>query len=182
MARLSTFPRSPIASTPLTRPTLALSATLTLLLAAIATPSAWAWVDPSTGLERPTNVTRRAEIPAKNWQPGHRGVDLGLRPGSPVVAAGGGEVAFVGTVAGVEVVSIVHPGGLRTTYQPVRGAVSVGQRVAEGQPIGTLSRAHTSFTGTHEGLHWGALTGPDTYIDPLTLLAHPKIRLKPLDA
>ena len=32
----------------------------------------------------------------------------------------------------------VDHGSVRTTYQPVRGAVSVGQQVAEGQPIGTL--------------------------------------------
>ena len=87
--------------------------------------TALAWVDPATGLPHPTNVTRRAEIPEKNWLPGHRGVDLAARPGAPVRAAGGGTVAFVGVVADTPVVSIdhppseTHPEGLRTTYQPV---------------------------------------------------------------
>ncbi|QYH19546.1 M23 family metallopeptidase [Corynebacterium aquatimens] len=155
---------------------------LCLALAASGAPApASAWVDPSTGLAHPTNVTRRAEIPEKNWQPGHRGVDLGLRPGDPVRAAGAGEVAYVGVVVGVPVVSVVHPSGLRTTYQPVDSRARVGDQVAEGQVIGALSRARPPHHGPHEGLHWGALTGPDTYIDPLSLLAPPRIRLKPVD-
>lgn len=147
-------------------------------------PAAAAWVDPSTGAVFPTHVTRRAEIPERNWQPGHRGVDLALRPGGAVLAAGGGTVAFAGTVAGVPVVSIDHPGGLRTTYQPVHASVRVGDAVDEGQPIGTLARtasAASASAGDHDGLHWGARTGPDAYIDPLSLLKPPQIRLKPLD-
>lgn len=147
-------------------------------------PPAAAWVDPSTGAVFPTHVTRRAEIPEHNWQPGHRGVDLALRPGGAILAAGGGTVAFAGAVAGVPVVSIDHPGGLRTTYQPVHASVRVGDAVDEGQPIGTLARtvsAASASAGDHDGLHWGARTGPDAYIDPLSLLEPPQIRLKPLD-
>lgn len=150
-------------------------------IAVFAAPAAAAWVDPSTGAAHPTRVTRRAEIPERNWQPGHRGVDLALRPGGEVLAAGGGTVAFAGTVAGSPVVSIDHPGGLRTTYQPVHASVRVGDAVDEGEPIGTLARTGSFRAGEHDGLHWGARTGPDTYIDPLTLLEPPRIRLKPLD-
>lgn len=150
-------------------------------IAVFAAPAAAAWVDPSTGAAHPTRVTRRAEIPERNWQPGHRGVDLALRPGREVLAAGDGTVAFAGTVAGSPVVSIDHPGGLRTTYQPVHASVRVGDAVDEGEPIGTLARTGSFRAGEHDGLHWGARTGPDTYIDPLTLLEPPRIRLKPLD-
>ena len=149
--------------------------------------TALAWVDPATGLPHPTNVTRRAEIPEKNWLPGHRGVDLAARPGAPVRAAGGGTVAFVGVVADTPVVSIdpppseTHPEGLRTTYQPVHSSVTVGQTVEEGQVVGTLARTAPAFSGEHDGLHWGVRTGPDVYIDPLTLLDAPRIRLKPVN-
>lgn len=143
-------------------------------------PAANAWVDPTTGLSHPTRVTRRAEIPEQNWRPGHRGVDLALRRGDDVRAAGDGEVAFVGVVAGTPVVSIAHSNGLRTTYQPVDARVTLGEQVSEGQTIGTLARTTSQFAREHSGLHWGALTGPDAYIDPLTLLDAPRIRLKPL--
>lgn len=147
--------------------------------------TALAWVDPTTGLSHPTHVTRRAEIPEKNWHPGHRGVDLAARPGAPVMASGGGTVAFVGVVAGTPVISIDHPPseiypeGLRTTYQPVNSSLSVGDSVDEGQVIGTLARPVPAHSGEHDGLHWGVRTGPDAYIDPLTLLDAPRIRLKP---
>lgn len=143
---------------------------------------AWAWVDPAAGTPHPREVARPASIPEQNWKPGHRGVDLPLRIGAPVLAAGDGTIAFAGSVAGAPVVTIDHAGGVRTTYQPVRTNLQVGEKVREGDVIGVLARASTRFAGEHEGLHWGALTGPDTYIDPLRLLEPPRIRLKPVDA
>ena len=152
----------------------------TALFLLTATPAA-AWVDPAAGTPQSRGVSRAADIPEQNWKPGHRGVDLPLPIGHPVLAAGDGVVAFVGSVAGTPVLAIDHPGGIRTTYQPVRSDLAVGDAVREGQPVGTLTRAPTSFSGSHDGLHWGALMGKDSYIDPLTLLEPPQIRLKPVD-
>lgn len=160
----------------------ALGALGVLALSAVCPPAvALAWIDPSTGLDHPTRVTRRAEIPEQNWQRGHRGVDLALPPGADVRAAAGGVVAFAGSVAGTPTVAIDHAGGIRTTYQPVNASVQVGDIVAEGGIIGTVSPQPVSpRAGNHDGLHWGAKTGPDSYIDPLTLLRSPQIRLKPV--
>jgi len=141
-------------------------------------PPAWAYVDPVTGEAHASNVTRRADIPEKNWLPGHRGVDLAARTGQTIVSAEDGVVAFTGVVAGVPVVSVDHAGGIRTTYQPVHATVKVGDRVTEGDPIGRMAPP----VGDHAGLHWGALTGKDSYINPLSLLDAPPIRLKPVDA
>ena len=138
---------------------------------------AWAYVDPTTGAPSATRVTRGADIPEKNWMPGHRGVDLAARPGQDILAAEDGVVAFVGVIVGVPVISIDHADGIRTTYQPVFPSVTVGDAVREGQPIGRMA----SPNGDHDGLHWGAKTGPDSYINPLTLLDAPTIRLKPVD-
>lgn len=117
-----------------------------------------------------------AAIPEHNWQKGHRGVDLALAVGDDVRAASSGRVAFVGSVAGTPTVSIEHPDGIRTTYTPVFARVNEGEEVAEREVIGTLA---PSARG-HAGLHWGALTGPDAYINPLSLLDAPVIRLKPV--
>lgn len=139
-------------------------------------PPATAYVDPASGKPSPARVLRGFEAPEQKWSPGHRGVDMALAVGSPVVAAEDGVVAFVGTVAGKPVVSISHADGVRTTYQPVHGAVKQGQEVREGQVIGRLGNPVDGYPG----LHWGALIAKDTYIDPLTLLDMPVIRLKPL--
>ena len=133
-----------------------------------------AYVDPASGKPSPARVLRGFDAPEQKWSPGHRGVDMALSVGSPVVAAEDGEVAFVGTVAGKPVVSIDHADGVRTTYQPVHGSVKQGQKVREGQVIGRLGNPVDGYPG----LHWGALIAKDTYIDPLTLLDMPVIRLK----
>src|SRR4029453_11398042 len=74
-------------------------------------------------------VLRVFDAPSPNWNRGHRGVDLAGVPGQPVYAAGAGTVVFAGELAGRTLVSIAHPGGLRTTYEPMRPSVRVGQLV-----------------------------------------------------
>ncbi|WIM66879.1 M23 family metallopeptidase [Corynebacterium breve] len=150
---------------------------LVVLLCLLCPPLLVGYVDPSTGLPHATQVLRGADIPEKKWLPGHRGVDLALEVGAEVVASDDGIVAFAGRVAGTPVVSIDHADGIRTTYQPVHAVVAQGDEVAVGQVVGKL--AHP--VDGHPGLHWGARTGPDEYLNPLTLLDRPVIRLKPLD-
>lgn len=125
-------------------------------------------------------VLERFSPPAQRWLAGHRGVDLALPAGSPVMASYEGVVAFSGVVATKPVVSIDHsyPPGLRTTYEPVVGIVKAGQSVKTGQVIGVLQAGHRS--DGRDALHWGARFGRDRYIDPLSLLRRPRIVLKPL--
>ncbi len=139
------------------------------------TPPVQAYVSPATGLPRAGTVLRAFDKPEHNWLAGHRGVDLALGVGADVLSAGGGVVAFVGTVVGTPTVSIDHPDGIRTTYQPVHGRVSMDEIVEEGQVIGSLGNPTTPYPG----LQWGARF-EDEYANPLGLLPAPTIRLKPL--
>jgi murein DD-endopeptidase MepM/ murein hydrolase activator NlpD len=131
-------------------------------------------------LPAPHPVTRPFQPPPQPWLPGHRGVDLGAIPTEVVGAAGAGVVAFAGWVAGVGVVSIDHPGGLRTTYEPVTPLVRAGQRVRAGDPIGVLLAGHQGCP-VAACLHWGLRRG-STYLDPLALLGYARVRLLPLAA
>ncbi|MGY1746613.1 M23 family metallopeptidase [Blastococcus sp. SYSU D00695] len=131
------------------------------------------WGAPLPGPE----VTRPFEAPASPYGPGHRGVDLAGAPGAVVVAAGDGVVAFAGSVAGRPVVSVDHPGGLRTTYEPVAATVGAGQAVVRGAPLGTLTAGHAGCPAA-ACLHWGLRRG-ETYLDPLSLLRPPRVRLLP---
>jgi murein DD-endopeptidase MepM/ murein hydrolase activator NlpD len=127
-------------------------------------------------------VTRVFDAPAPNWNRGHRGVDLAATPGQAVYAAAAGTVVFAGELAGRPLVSIAHPGGLRTSYEPVKPSVRVGQVVGEGAVIGELQPGHAGCPAA-ACLHWGAMWGPAAradYVDPLGLLASTPIRLKPL--
>lgn len=128
-------------------------------------------------------VLRWFDAPSPDWRRGHRGVDLAGAAGQPVYAAGSGSVIFAGLLAGRPVVSLAHPGGLHTSYEPVRAAVRVGHRVAAGSVIGELVAGHPGC-GATACLHWGAMWGPAAradYVDPLGLLASTPIRLKPLE-
>ena len=133
---------------------------------------------PVTGDSGEGDVLRAFDPPPLPWLPGHRGVDLAAETGAPVRAAGAGTVAFAGMVAGRPVVSIQHPDGLRTTYEPVTPTVQAGDAVDQGAVIGRLSDA-----GSHcepSCLHWGVRTGTDAYLDPLLLVgAEVVIRLYP---
>ncbi|RVW09860.1 M23 family metallopeptidase [Prescottella agglutinans] len=125
-------------------------------------------------------VVRAFEKPAQNWLPGHRGVDLAAAPGQSVLAAGAGTVVFAGTVAGKPVVSVDHPGGLRTTYEPVRAAVTAGRRVDRGTVLGTVVAGHPECAAA-ACLHWG-LRRDREYLDPLPLIRAVPIRLLPTGA
>jgi len=94
--------------------------------------------------------------------------------------AAAGTVVFVGVVAGRGVVSVAHPGGLRTTYEPVNATVVVGAQVARGDPIGRLQPGHPGCP-VAACLHWG-LRRDDVYLDPLALLGLGRVRLLPLGA
>jgi murein DD-endopeptidase MepM/ murein hydrolase activator NlpD len=127
-------------------------------------------------------VVRDFDAPSPDWHPGHRGVDLAGVPGQAVYAAAGAVVVAAGLVAGRPVVSLAHPGGLHTSYEPVRAAVQVGQRVTGGTVIGELIAGHPRCRAA-ACLHWGAMWGPASaadYVDPVGLLKSTPIRLKPL--
>ncbi len=127
-------------------------------------------------------VTRTFDAPKPDWRRGHRGVDLAGVPGQQVYAAGPGTVVFAGLLAGRAVVSVQHPGGLRTSYEPVEASVRPGQSVAAGSPLGRLTPGHPGCPAL-ACLHWGAMWGSAQradYVDPLGLLAVTPIRLKPL--
>ncbi|BBX22080.1 hypothetical protein MTER_14910 [Mycolicibacter terrae] len=131
---------------------------------------------------RPRPVVVRAfDAPRPDWQRGHRGVDLAGAAGQPVYAAGSATVVFAGLSGGVPVVSLAHPGGLRTSYQPVSSSVRPGRPVTATTVIGVLNPGHPGCGGA-ACLHWGAMWGPAShadYVDPLGLLASTPIRLKP---
>ncbi|GGQ58107.1 murein hydrolase activator EnvC family protein [Couchioplanes azureus] len=151
---------------------------MTSLLALVLFLPLLSWTDfrwPVPGAE----IVRRFDPPPQPWLAGHRGVDLAAEPSAPVRSAGAGTVVFAGSVAGRGVVSIAHPGGLRTTYEPLTATSSrAGDPVTAGQVIGTLARGHPGCPAP-ACLHWGLRHGAD-YLDPLVLLGLGRVRLLPL--
>jgi len=121
-------------------------------------------------------IARPFDPPPQPWLPGHRGVDIQAPAGSPVRAVMGGVVWFAGMVASRPLVSIAHPNGTRTTYEPVQPHVSAGDAVVAGDVIGTLLAGHSGCRNAC--LHWGLRQG-EVYLDPLSLFGTGRIRLLP---
>ncbi|MFI5907218.1 M23 family metallopeptidase [Dactylosporangium sp. NPDC051541] len=128
-------------------------------------------------LDGPVTVTRGFQPPSDRYAAGHRGVDLAGVDGQTVRSAGPGTVLFAGMVGGRPAVSVAHANGMRTTYAPVEPSVVRGQKVSAGTPIGRLRPGHCPAGVC---LHWGLRTSDDVYLDPMSLLRPPRVRLYPI--
>ena len=138
---------------------LAWAAAVLLLQPSAATAATPGYLRPVRG-----PIIRHFEPPPTPYAAGHRGLDMAVPIGTPVVASNAGVVAFAGAVAGELFVSIDHPDGIRTTYSYL-AAVSVakGDVLARGQQVALSGPGHAGSTQPH--LHFGMRIG-DGYLDP----------------
>lgn len=117
------------------------------------------WVWPTA----PVQVLRPFVAPAHAYGPGHRGIDVRA---DAVRSPADGRVAFVGRVAGRDIVTIDHGDGLVTTLEPVVTELVVGDVVARAGPVGQVSpEGHTSPRTLHFGVRYDG-----EYVNPLRLL------------
>jgi murein DD-endopeptidase MepM/ murein hydrolase activator NlpD len=109
-------------------------------------------------------IVRHFEPPPTPYTAGHRGLDMAVTIGTPVMASAAGTVAFAGQVGGSLFVSIDHADGLRSTYSFLSSVlVSKGTVVPQGYLIGRSGPGHPDETTPC--LHFGLRRG-DTYLDP----------------
>ncbi|GGC67826.1 M23 family metallopeptidase [Hoyosella rhizosphaerae] len=106
----------------------------------------------------------------QRWGTLHGGIDIAAPIGTPIVAAGDGEVIDSGPAAGFGLwVRIRHDDGTVTVYgHNDTNMVSVGQRVQAGQQIATVGNRGFS-TGPH--VHFEVWINGDQKIDPIGWLA-----------
>ena len=133
----------------------------------------WRWP-----LSPPPAVLRRFVVGPHRWSPGHRGVDLAATATGLIYAPADGVVTFARSVVDRPVLVISHAGGIRTAYEPVLSAVPSGTPVTQGTVVGRLV-ASTGHCPPRPCLHWSARRA-DRYVDPLSLLATPRIALLPV--
>lgn len=123
-------------------------------------------------------VVHPFEPPTARWGAGHRGVDLAAVPGQRLLSPRPAAIAFAGTVAGVPAISLDHPDGTRTTYQPAVTAHEVGSPINQGEAFAVVVPG-ASHCAPQTCLHWGLRRGKE-YLNPLTLVEVVRIRLLPL--
>jgi murein DD-endopeptidase MepM/ murein hydrolase activator NlpD len=119
-------------------------------------------------LSRPVDVT-----PGDGFGPRgarfHTGIDYSAPRGTPVAAAGAGDVTYAGELAGGwgRVITIAHGADVRTMYAHLSAIrVRIGQRVDAGETIGRVGSSGNA-SGTH--LHFEVRVR-GAAVDPLTAL------------
>ncbi len=101
--------------------------------------------------------------PPKPWMAGNRGIEYATTDGEVVRAIGAGRVRWVGMVARRGVITLEHPGGLRSSLVGVRAVlVRAGGSVAVGQPLAVAAGP----------IHLGVRRG-ERYLDPASLWGRP---------
>lgn len=139
------------------------------------------FVPPVSGQEKPAprpgaehavplygDLLRVFDAPEDPFAPGHRGVDIGAPPGSPVYASAAGVVTFAGSVAGNLTVTVDHGTGLLTTYSFLgETRVARGASVERGVVVGTVGRGHVG-SSLPPHVHLSARRD-GFYFDPLEL-------------
>jgi murein DD-endopeptidase MepM/ murein hydrolase activator NlpD len=120
----------------------------------------WAWPVPA-----PHAVARPFVAPATTYGRGHRGIDIRAPAGTLVRAPASGTVHFAGVVVDRPVVSISHPGGVLSSFEPVQPLVVAGEAVQRGDVIGLLLAGHCAASC----LHLGARIDGE-YVNPLLFL------------
>jgi murein DD-endopeptidase MepM/ murein hydrolase activator NlpD len=117
------------------------------------------------------------DLPKEIFASGHRGVDYLSTFGTPVVAAADGVITHAGVIANRSTISVTH-NELRTTYEPVKPIVKMGDFVKQGEIIGYLQQ-----TGSHcfpkSCLHFGLKQGKN-YLNPIITNSRKYPRLLPL--
>lgn len=134
------------------------------LVLAVAGPSRaddpqWRWP-----ADEPRSIIRPFIAPETPYSAGHRGIDI-RAPSGVVYAPAGGVVHFAGVVVDRPVLSIRHPDGLLSSYEPVTTTLVEGDAVIRGDVIGTVEPGHCSSLCLHFGVR---LNGE--YVSPLNFL------------
>lgn len=113
-------------------------------------------------------IVQAYAAPPSPYAAGHRGIDLAVEPGTPVVAPSDATVHFAGVVVDRPVLTLDHGSGVLSSYEPlVAEGLRVGDVVARGDPLGVVSTgAHCSSICLHVGVRVdGAYVSPLLFFD-----------------
>jgi murein DD-endopeptidase MepM/ murein hydrolase activator NlpD len=127
-------------------------------VAPVASAARWRW--PVPGDHR---IVRPFIAPSTKYSAGHRGIDIAAS--GDVYAPANGVVHFVGFVVNRDVLSIQHPGGVISSYEPVSSTLHAGETVTRGEIIGTIEPGHCAELCLHFGVR---IDGQ--YVSPLLFL------------
>jgi len=115
--------------------------------------------------------------PTLGYNKMHKGVDFAAAVGTPIQAAGNGEVSFVGWKDGYgKIITIKHSGGMSTAYahaSKFANNIKKGSKVKQGDVIAYVGKSGRA-TGAH--LHFEVLIN-GKHVNPMKFKSTPSIVL-----
>ena len=151
----------------------------------VLTTASTQWQSPVLGHMQ---VIRVFSLPNGQYQPGHRGIDIGAEPGDLVFSPVSASVHFVGHIVDRDVLTLAIEPNLLLSFEPVMSSLTIGERVRVGQVIGEVSAAgHCTPSCMHIGVrdlgkpvHGAPDHAEGNYRNPLRYFAGMRPRLLPL--
>lgn len=96
-------------------------------------------------LEEEPEIINHYEAPITNYARGHRGADFQISPDSAILAPESGTVIFSRVLGDRSLISIQHPGGYKTEFEPVCSNFKQGDSVTRGEIIGTFCEPSENY-------------------------------------
>ncbi len=126
----------------------------------------------ATPFDQPTQLVNEYRQPNSDYAAGHRGVDYLVSLNQPILAPADGEIRFVGLVVDRWLLTISHPNGQISEFEPACTDLSQGDRVTRGQPIAWVCEALPNYRQHCDQmrcLHF-SLRQSGLYLSPLALI------------
>jgi murein DD-endopeptidase MepM/ murein hydrolase activator NlpD len=123
-------------------------------------------------LDTPIRLVNQYRQPNSDYSAGHRGVDYLVEAGQPILAPADGQVWYVGKIVDRPVLSVLHPGGYLTEYEPACTDLKKGEIVFAGQQIGMVCAADANYRqhcSSDNCLHF-SLRSNGAYLSPLIFI------------
>ena len=122
-------------------------------------------------LLQPQDTLNHYVAPMTEYGEGHRGIDLPVLIGDPVLSPATGQISFSGKVGYRNVVSIQFGNSLTASIEPVCSDLLEGSNVVMGEEIGTVCDPDIEYLWHCEQtcLHFGTRSAAG-YFSPLALI------------
>ena len=122
-------------------------------------------------LLQPQDTLNHYLAPMTEYGEGHRGIDLPVLLGDPVLSPATGQISFSGKVGYRNVVSIQFGNSLTASVEPVCSDLPEGTNVVMGETIGTVCEPDIEYLWhcTETCLHFGTRTEAG-YFSPLAMI------------
>jgi len=137
-----------------------------LSLAPVAQPEIWATPIPDFDSRHSWDY----QLPATQFGPGHRGIDLAMKPNEEIRAPFDGVVSFVGKVVDRKLITLHSLTGYRASFEPVCSHLTEGNFVKEQDLLGWACSAATSYEEHCENCVHFSVRNEVGYLNPLLFI------------